>query len=144
MEAVNLEDFFLPQRFIRVRFKNKHTIKSQLDISEHAKAFICLPSPSPCRLPPTLPSATATRPVEQNFGSEQKPTIRSDAGPFFPSRSTVNCGLCPAMQTHVDQSRHGLMTPLPGPLPKTNSSSNNAQWVPWSSSLFFLVRGQKS
>lgn len=64
IKAINLLAFFFnpisQERVLRI-----NTIKSQLDIFDHAKPLICLPSPSPCRLPPTLPSATATRLVEQ-------------------------------------------------------------------------------
>lgn len=68
------------------------------------------------------PSATATPLGGANLGSKQKPTIHAGAGPFFLTRSTVNCVLCPAMQMHVDQSRHDRTTPIRGLFPKPTAA----------------------
>lgn len=95
-------------------------IISQIFCSTQHKALICLPStPSPSVLFHSLrPICNSNSLGRANLGSEQKPTIHTGAGPFFLTRSTVNCVLCPAMQMHVDQSRHDRTTPIRGLFPK--------------------------
>lgn len=102
-------------------------IISHIDISaaHTINPFICLPSP----LSLSLSSVHSLRSIcnsnslgRANLGSKQKPTIHAGAGPFFLTRSTVNCVLCPAMQMHVDQSRHDRTTPIRGLLPKPTAA----------------------
>lgn len=86
-------------------------------------------NPSSASLPPLSALFHSLRPIcnsnslgGANLGSEQKPTIHAGAGPFFLTRSTVNCVLCPAMQMHVDQSRHDRTTPIRGLFPKPTAA----------------------
>lgn len=85
----------------------------------------------PLHLPPfplSLPTSTHSSTCNSNslgganLGSEQKPTIHTDAGPFFQTRSTVNCVFCSAMQVHVDQSSHDRTRPVRGLLPKPTAA----------------------
>lgn len=86
-------------------------------------------NPSSASLPPPSALFHSLRPIcnsnslgGANLGSEQKPTTHAGAGPFFLTRSTVNCVLCPAMQMHVDQSRHDRTTPIRGLFPKPTAA----------------------
>lgn len=90
----------------------------------HHNPLICLPSPlSLSVLFHSLgPICNSNSLGGANLGSEQKPTIHAGAGPFFLTRSTVNCVLCPAMQMHVDQSRHDRTTPIRGLFPKPTAA----------------------
>lgn len=75
-------------------------------------------SPSPLH---SSPSATATRLAEQiQAAKTNNPLWRWPF--FFLTRSTVNCVLCPAMQMHVDQSRHDRTTPIWGLFPKPTAA----------------------
>lgn len=133
-EAIHLEDFQLSEQYV---FRPNLSLypRCTFFFSQHAKTSHLLstlcPLPSPTRAGPICNSNSLGG---ANSGSGQKPTIRADAVPFLRSRSTVNCVLCPAMQMCADQSRRDRTTPMRGPLPKTNSSSYNAQGFPRSSS----------
>lgn len=112
-------------------------IKSQMDVS--AAQTMKPSSVSPLSSLPLLfhslrPICNSNSLGRANLDSKQKPTIHCGAGPFFLTRSTVNCVLCPAMQMHVDQSRHDRTTPIQGLFPKPTAAPIMHQGLPWSSS----------
>lgn len=79
-------------------------------------------------IPLSLPTSTHSSTCNSNslgganLGSEQKSTIHIDAGPFFQTRSTVNCVFCSAMQVHVDQGSHDRTRPVWGLFPKPTAA----------------------